>query len=152
MTIFSCTTTTQQSNCVKLQEAVGCIREQEAEAPADARQWGDRWRSHRWTRAEALDNKRGGVTRDDVTTNQTKLARRVEDGRQEIEAKAPTDYRRQRNKRRRGWRSIGAGDREQEAKGQAEVRERLAVKRRMQRRSRGQEVAVQQESEASGIS
>ena len=148
-------TTTQQSNCVELQEAVRCIREQEAEAPADARRWRDRWCSHRWrwtrTRVEAPDNKRRNVTRDDVRTNQTKLARQVEDGRQKIEAEAPTDYRRQRNKRRRGWRSIGAGDGEQEAKGQAEVRERLAVKRRLRQRSRGQEAVVQRESEASGI-
>jgi len=71
MTIFSCTPTTQQSTCVGLQEAVGCAREQEADAPSDGRRWRNRWRSCRWTRAEELENKRRSVTKDDATTNQT---------------------------------------------------------------------------------
>jgi len=67
--IFSHTTTTQQSNCVGLQEAVGCAREQEAEAPADGRHQHDRWHSHWCTSADVLENKRRSVTRDDTITN-----------------------------------------------------------------------------------
>jgi len=59
---------------------------------------------------------------------------------------------RQRNKRLRGWWSRGTSDGEQEAKGQAEARERLLVKRRQQQRSSGQEAAVGRELKASGIS
>ena len=87
--------------------------------------------SYQWTRMEAMENKRRSVTRDDATTNQTKVARQVADGgRRKIEADAPADFRRQRSKRRRGWRSRGAGNREQEVEGQAEARERLVIKRR----------------------
>ena len=154
MTIFSRTTATQQSTCVGLQEAVGCAREQEAEALADVRWLRDRWRSFRcwWTRVEMLKNKRRSVTRDDVTTNQTKVAQQVENGRRKIEAEVPADYRRQRNKRRRGLWPTGADGGEQEGKGQTEARERLVVKRRRRRRKGGQEAAARRESEASGIS
>ena len=61
----------QQQYNNQVEEEVGCAGEHEAEVPVEARQWQDRWRSHRWTRAEAL-NKRRSVTRDDATTNQQK--------------------------------------------------------------------------------
>jgi len=99
-----------------------------------------------------LKNKRRSVTRDDVTTNQTKVVQQVENGRRKIEAEVPADYRRQRNKRRRGLWPTGAGGGEQEGKGQTEARERLVVKRRRRRRKGGQEAAARRESEASGIS
>ena len=46
MTIISQTTIAQQSICSRLQEAVGCAGEWEAEEPADRRQGHDR----RWSR------------------------------------------------------------------------------------------------------
>ena len=136
------TTTTQQSTCAKLQKAVGCAGEQEAEVPADGRLWSNKWHSYPWTRVEALENKRRSVTRDDLITNQTKVVRQVVNGKQKIVAEAPADKRCQHSKRWRGWRSRGTSDREQEAKGQAEARERLVVKRCRQRRSGRQETTV----------
>ena len=50
----------------------GCAEEQEAEELAEGRPRRDRWRSCQWTKAKALENKRGRVTRDNTTTNQTK--------------------------------------------------------------------------------
>ena len=76
---------------------MGCTGEQEAEAPSDVRRQRNRWRSHQWTRAEGLENKRSETT---------KVARRGEDGRQEIEAEAPVDKRRRRDKSRRRRASV----------------------------------------------